>query len=66
MLIFNFKIKDAQNRVIPGQLGEFVLKVKSAYLFSVTGYNGDENIGYVCLESKSGELYHSGNFNFLK
>lgn len=80
-------VRDSQSHVIPGQLGEFVIKCNSAVVFSVSGifcrfgccfhfkftslslylvhnqtngYHGNENLGYVCLQVKSAELYHFG------
>lgn len=53
-------VRDSANHVIPGQLGEFVLRVRSTYLFSVAGFQGNPNLGYFCLQSKAGEIYHCG------
>lgn len=46
--------------MIPGQLGEFVIKVNSLQLFSVSSYLGNTNLGYVCMQSKNAEVYHCG------
>ncbi|XP_037027616.1 autophagy-related protein 2 homolog B [Bradysia coprophila] len=53
-------VRDSQSHVIPGQLGEFVIKCNSAVVFSTNGYHGNENLGYVCLQVKSAEIYHFG------
>lgn len=41
-------------------MGEFVIKVKETTLFSVNGYKGNLDLGYLCLHSKSAELHHFG------
>lgn len=53
-------VRDAQNHVIPGQLGEFVLKVNSSSIFSVNGFHGNANLAYVCIQSENLEVYHCG------
>lgn len=53
-------VRDSLNHVIPGQLGEFVIKIKSTYLFSVSGYRGNSTLNYFCLQSNAAELYHYG------
>lgn len=50
--------------MIPGQLGEFVIKVNNLHLFSVSSYLGNPNLGYVCLQSKNAEVYHCGLIPF--
>lgn len=50
--------------MIPGQLGEFVIKVNSLQLFSVSSYLGNPNLGYVCMQSKNAEVYHCGLIPF--
>lgn len=60
MLTIYAPVRDSQNHVIPGQLGEFVIKINSAVMFSVNGYRGNEDLGYVCLQAASTELYHFG------
>lgn len=41
-------------------MGEFVIKINNAVMFSVNGYRGNEDLGYVCLQANSAELYHFG------
>ncbi|KAL7049279.1 hypothetical protein ACKWTF_003650 [Chironomus riparius] len=53
-------VRDTQNHVIPGQLGEFVLKTKSTSIFSVNNYHGNSNLGYFCIQSGNLEVYHCG------
>ncbi|XP_055617380.1 autophagy-related protein 2 homolog B [Toxorhynchites rutilus septentrionalis] len=53
-------VRDAQNHVIPGQLGEFTVKLQSTYLFSVNGFHGNKNLGYLCILGKAAEIYHCG------
>lgn len=60
MLTMYSPVRDSQNRVIPGQLGEFVIRLNSVMLFSVNGYKGDENLGYMCIEASAAELFHFG------
>lgn len=60
MLTVYAPVRDSQNHVIPGQLGEFVIKINSAVMFSVNGYRGNEDLGYFCLQAASAELYHFG------
>lgn len=58
-------LQDSQSLVIPGQLGEFVIKCKAANLFSVAGFQGNENLGYFCLQAEGAELYHCGIIDIL-
>ncbi|XP_053671919.1 autophagy-related protein 2 homolog A [Anopheles nili] len=53
-------VRDAQKHVIPGQLGEFVIRLSSGYIFSVNGFHGNTNLGYLCIQAKSAEFYHCG------
>lgn len=53
-------VRDSLARVIPGQMGEFAIKLGATDLFSVSGYNGNADLGYVCLQSATVELYHAG------
>lgn len=54
--------QDAQNHVIPGQLGEFIIKLQSTYVFSVNGFHGNSNLGYLCIQGKAADIYHCGKF----
>lgn len=46
--------------MIPGQQGEFVIKLTDASLFSVTSFQGNENLNYMCVQGSSVEMYHIG------
>lgn len=46
--------------MIPGQQGEFVIKLKNGSLFSVSGFYGDENLNYMCVQAEAVEMYHIG------
>ncbi|XP_055847231.1 autophagy-related protein 2 homolog A [Episyrphus balteatus] len=53
-------VRDAENRVIPNQLGEFRIAVEDFCLFSVSGFNGNENMAYLCLHTKDLQMFHCG------
>lgn len=53
-------VRDAENRVIPNQLGEFRIAVEDFCLFSVSGFNGNENMAYLCVHSKDLQMFHCG------
>lgn len=53
-------VRDSQNHVVPGQLGEFVLKVNSTSIFTVSSYHGNANLGYFCIQSGNLEMFHCG------
>lgn len=60
MLTMFAPVRDAQNHVIPGQLGEFIIKIQSTYVFSVNGFHGNTNLGYLCIQGKAADIYHCG------
>ncbi|XP_058467736.1 autophagy-related protein 2 homolog A [Malaya genurostris] len=60
MLTMFAPVRDAQNHVIPGQLGEFIVKLQSTYVFSVNGFHGNSNLGYLCIQGKAADIYHCG------
>lgn len=60
MLTMFAPVRDAQNHVIPGQLGEFIVKIQSTYVFSVNGFHGNSNLGYLCIQGKAADIYHCG------
>lgn len=60
MLTMYSPVRDSANHVIPGQLGEFVIKINSASVFSVSGYRGNENLNYLCVLASSAEVFHFG------
>lgn len=64
VVIFSF-LQDSQKHVIPGQLGEFIVKLQSCSVFSVNGFHGNSNLGYLCIQGKSAEVYHCGKKVFL-
>lgn len=53
-------VRDSAARVIPGQLGEFIVRLAAGEVYSVTGYNGNADLGFVYVQSGSIELYHAG------
>lgn len=53
-------VRDSLNHVIPGQLGEFVLKVSATTIFTVSSYHGNSNLGYFCIQSGNLEMFHCG------
>lgn len=53
-------VRDSQNHVVPGQLGEFVLKVNSTTIFTVSSYHGNANLGYFCIQAGNLEMFHCG------
>lgn len=60
MLTMYSPVRDSANHVIPGQLGEFVIKVNSASVFSVSGFRGNENLNYMCVQASAAEIFHFG------
>lgn len=60
MLTMYSPVRDTANRVIPGQLGEFVIKAHNGYVFSVSSYRGNENLNYMCVQAAAAEVYHIG------
>lgn len=48
----------ATNNVIPNQQGEFLLNVDDANIFIVSGYKGDTNLGFVCVQIHKVDLHH--------
>lgn len=53
-------VRDSANRVIPGQVGEFVIKAQNGCIFSVSGFHGNDNLNYVCVQLAAAEVYHIG------
>lgn len=49
---------DSSNNVIPSQQGEFLLNVEDAKVFIVSGYKGDDNLGFVCVQVHKADLNH--------
>lgn len=53
-------VRDAHNHVLPGQLGEFVIKAGATSIFTVSSYHGNTNLGYFCIQSNGLEMFHCG------
>ncbi|XP_072387744.1 autophagy-related protein 2 homolog A isoform X1 [Diabrotica undecimpunctata] len=51
-------VRDSASNVIPGQQGEFFLNLEDANIFVVSGYKGDDNLGFVCVQLHNAQLYH--------
>lgn len=61
LLYFNTPVRCVTtNKVLPGLQGEFVLNFEKGSVFIVSSYQGDENLGYVCLQVGNAQLYHCG------
>ncbi|KAK5648479.1 hypothetical protein RI129_003371 [Pyrocoelia pectoralis] len=58
LLCMNVPVRDVATNVIPGQHGEFLFNVEDATIFTVTGYRGDDNLGFVCIQASNAQLYH--------
>ncbi|KAF5283909.1 hypothetical protein FQA39_LY04729 [Lamprigera yunnana] len=58
LLCMNVPVRDLTTNVIPGQHGEFLFNIEDATIFSVTGYCGDDNLGFVCVQANHAQLYH--------
>ncbi|KAK4884514.1 hypothetical protein RN001_000785 [Aquatica leii] len=58
LLCMNVPVRDLSTNVIPGQHAEFLINVEDATIFSVTGYHGDDNLGFVCVQANHAQLYH--------
>lgn len=60
LLTMHTPVRDSMQKVIPGQQGEIMLRVKDAVVFSVSKYKGDDNLGYICSMIKDVTVYHCG------
>lgn len=60
MLTMYSPVRDSANHVIPGQSGEFVIKLIDAYVFSVSSFRGNENLNYMCVQASIVEIFHCG------
>lgn len=36
------------------------MKIQSTYVFSVSGFHGNSNLGYLCIQGKAADIYHCG------
>lgn len=59
LVCVNPPVRDAASNVIPGQQGELFLKIKKASVYVVSGYKGDNDLGYVCVQLSDAHLFHS-------
>ncbi|XP_025831922.1 autophagy-related protein 2 homolog B isoform X2 [Agrilus planipennis] len=51
-------VRDTCLNVIPGQHGEFVFSVEDINVFIVSGYKGDNNLGYICVQAHDVQLHY--------
>ncbi|CAH1999640.1 unnamed protein product [Acanthoscelides obtectus] len=59
VMCVNPPVREASTKnVIPGQQGEFMLNLEDANVFVVSGYKGETNLGYVCVQVHNAQLYH--------
>ncbi|XP_066263102.1 autophagy-related protein 2 homolog B [Euwallacea similis] len=58
LVSLNPPVRDISGNVIPGQQGELALHVNHATMFIVSGYKGDKDLGYVCVQVGDAQLYH--------
>lgn len=58
--------RDASSNVIPGQKGNLFLSVVNGTIFSVSGYKGDDGLGYVCFTSGNAYLQHNGKLFYKR
>lgn len=65
LLNMNPPVRDSAGNVIPGQQGEFLLWIEKVHLFVVSGYCGDDDLGYICVQARDGHLHHCGNEVFF-
>lgn len=60
LLCMHTPVRDISTNVIPNHHGEFLVNVEDATVFSVSGYRGNGNLGYVCVNVHDLQLYHCG------
>lgn len=56
-------VKNSKGHIIHDQNGVLHFMVEFFNIFTVSGYNNNKNLCYICVESKSIELYDYGNVN---
>lgn len=52
--------------VLVGQQGELALHINNSKVFIVSGYKGDDDLGYVSVQIDDAQLYHCGKYCFTK
>lgn len=50
--------RDAKNDVLPGRHGEVMVILEQGTIFVASGYQGIIDLGYVCIWSDKGHIYH--------
>lgn len=60
LLMMHSPCRDTTGNVIPSHRGNFVISVENGRLCSVSGYKGDEDLGYVCFTGETMRLLHKG------
>lgn len=52
--------------VLVGQQGELALHINNSKVFIVSGYKGDDDLGYVSVQVDDAQLYHCGKKCFIE
>ncbi|XP_014472680.1 PREDICTED: autophagy-related protein 2 homolog A isoform X2 [Dinoponera quadriceps] len=60
LLAMRTPVRDSTRNVIPMQHGEVVVRLEDATIFSVTGFRGDDDLGYMCGMARKVRLNHCG------
>ena len=58
--MFEFIFQDSTGNVIPEQRGEMQINLKEMNLFTVTGYKGQPQYNYICMQANHVALHHCG------
>lgn len=45
--------------------GKFIINADNSSLFIVSGYGGDENLSYACVQVSNFEIYHCGKYRHV-
>ncbi|CAL8111003.1 unnamed protein product [Orchesella dallaii] len=51
-------LQDTTGNIVPGQRGQFAIKIEDGNFFMVSGFKGNPTLGYLCFHSEKGTLYH--------